>query len=79
MSSLLSLLLFLVILSLSVYSLLLLGWYSSSKYSTLGAIRSCMVSVSFEVAMALCLFLVVCSLLGTVSFMLEFTMSYSSL
>ena len=44
---------FLILLGLSVYSTLLAGWRSVSKFASLGRIRSCRQSISYEVGMAL--------------------------
>nr|UBU96755.1 NADH dehydrogenase subunit 1 [Gyraulus sp. GE1] len=46
-----SILLFLCISSLNVYSILLSGWTSNSKYAFLGAIRASAQTISYEVSM----------------------------
>ena len=50
-----SILLFLCISSLNVYSTLSAGWASNSKYSLLGALRSIAQTISYEVSIALIL------------------------
>lgn len=44
---------FLCVSSLSVYSTLIAGWASNSKYALLGAIRAVAQTISYEVSMAL--------------------------
>nr|YP_001382326.1 NADH dehydrogenase subunit 1 [Sepia esculenta]BAF73654.1 NADH dehydrogenase subunit 1 [Sepia esculenta] len=51
----LSLLLFLCISSLSVYSVMGAGWFSNSKYALLGSVRAVAQSISYEVSMSLIL------------------------
>nr|QIC20341.1 NADH dehydrogenase subunit 1 [Sepia latimanus] len=51
----LSLLFFLCISSLSVYSVMGAGWFSNSKYALLGAVRAVAQSISYEVSMSLIL------------------------
>nr|QWL15078.1 NADH dehydrogenase subunit 1 [Epuraea sp.] len=51
----LSLLFFLSVSSLSVYTLMLAGWSSNSNYSLLGSLRSVAQTISYEVSMALIL------------------------
>uniref|UniRef100_UPI0030E17695 NADH dehydrogenase subunit 1 n=1 Tax=Pilargis verrucosa TaxID=1818081 RepID=UPI0030E17695 len=48
-------LMFLCISSLNVYTTLAAGWFSNSKYSLLGALRSVAQTISYEVSMALIL------------------------
>uniref|UniRef100_A0AAU6QGB7 NADH-ubiquinone oxidoreductase chain 1 n=1 Tax=Prionospio sp. 3 MH-2023 TaxID=3059271 RepID=A0AAU6QGB7_9ANNE len=48
-------LLFLCISSLNVYSTLMAGWSSNSKYSLIGALRSIAQTISYEVSMSLIL------------------------
>nr|YP_010728553.1 NADH dehydrogenase subunit 1 [Helota thoracica]WEA76639.1 NADH dehydrogenase subunit 1 [Helota thoracica] len=50
-----SLLFFLSISSLSVYSIMLAGWSSNSNYSLLGSLRSVAQTISYEVSLALIL------------------------
>nr|QUO99373.1 NADH dehydrogenase subunit 1 [Atkinsoniella xanthonota]QZH44557.1 NADH dehydrogenase subunit 1 [Atkinsoniella xanthonota] len=50
-----SMLFFLCIFSISVYSLILCGWSSNSMYSMLGCIRSVSQAISYEVSLALIL------------------------
>ena len=52
----------LAISSLSVYSVILAGWSSNSKYSLLGSLRSCAQMVSYEISISLCVIpVVLCS------------------
>nr|APX39260.1 NADH dehydrogenase subunit 1 [Gonioctena leprieuri] len=51
----LSLLFFLCISSLSVYTIMLAGWSSNSNYSLLGSLRSVAQTISYEVSLALIL------------------------
>nr|YP_008855161.1 NADH dehydrogenase subunit 1 [Sepia aculeata]AHA82370.1 NADH dehydrogenase subunit 1 [Sepia aculeata] len=51
----LSMLLFLCISSLSVYSVMGAGWFSNSKYALLGSVRAVAQSISYEVSMSLIL------------------------
>nr|ADO60611.1 NADH dehydrogenase subunit 1 [Mycetophagus quadripustulatus] len=51
----LSILFFLCIASLGVYSIMLAGWSSNSNYSLLGSIRSVAQTISYEVSLALIL------------------------
>nr|APX40641.1 NADH dehydrogenase subunit 1 [Colaspidema barbarum] len=51
----LSLLFFLCISSLSVYTVMLAGWSSNSNYSLLGSLRSVAQTISYEVSLALIL------------------------
>nr|APX39312.1 NADH dehydrogenase subunit 1 [Chaetocnema hortensis] len=51
----LSLLYFLCISSLSVYTIMLAGWSSNSNYSLLGSLRSVAQTISYEVSLALIL------------------------
>jgi NADH-quinone oxidoreductase subunit H len=46
--------------SLGVYGILLAGWASNSKYAFFGSIRSAAQMISYEVAMSLAIFPVVC-------------------
>lgn len=50
-----SLLLILALSSLTVYSIILAGWSSNSKYAFIGALRSAAQMVSYEVAISLIL------------------------
>nr|QNT17930.1 NADH dehydrogenase subunit 1 [Pedicinus badii] len=53
------------LLSVSVYGVILTGWYSSSKYALLGAMRSISQSISYEIILTtslFCVFLVAGSL-----------------
>nr|BAN81977.1 NADH dehydrogenase subunit 5 [Sepia pharaonis] len=51
----LSMLLFLCVSSLSVYSVMGAGWFSNSKYALLGSVRAVAQSISYEVSMSLIL------------------------
>nr|WVD73147.1 NADH dehydrogenase subunit 1 [Monolepta bicavipennis] len=51
----LSMLFFLAISSLSVYTIMLAGWSSNSNYSLLGSLRSVAQTISYEVSLALIL------------------------
>nr|AIY61242.1 NADH dehydrogenase subunit 1 [Sepioteuthis lessoniana] len=51
----LSMLLFLCISSLGVYSVMGAGWFSNSKYALLGSVRAVAQSISYEVSMSLIL------------------------
>nr|YP_010610679.1 NADH dehydrogenase subunit 1 [Cirrothauma magna]WAP91434.1 NADH dehydrogenase subunit 1 [Cirrothauma magna] len=51
----LSLIMFMCISSISVYSVMGAGWFSNSKYALLGAIRAVAQSISYEVSMSLIL------------------------
>lgn len=44
----------LAISSLNVYSVILAGWSSNSKYALLGALRSCAQMISYEISISLC-------------------------
>nr|YP_010535869.1 NADH dehydrogenase subunit 1 [Anaedus unidentatus]UYB79081.1 NADH dehydrogenase subunit 1 [Anaedus unidentatus] len=48
-----SLIFFLVVSSLGVYSIMLAGWSSNSNYSLLGSLRSVAQTISYEVSMAI--------------------------
>lgn len=49
----LSVLLFLIVLSINVYPLIITGWASNRKYSIIGAIRGVAQTISYEVRLAL--------------------------
>nr|YP_010583748.1 NADH dehydrogenase subunit 1 [Sepia elegans]UXN83944.1 NADH dehydrogenase subunit 1 [Sepia elegans] len=51
----LSVLLFLCVSSLSVYSVMGAGWFSNSKYALLGSVRAVAQSISYEVSLSLIL------------------------
>jgi len=51
----LGMLYFFAVSSLGVYSIIMAGWSSNSKYAFLGAIRSAAQMISYEVCMGLCL------------------------
>nr|YP_010454131.1 NADH dehydrogenase subunit 1 [Neorossia caroli]QXJ42147.1 NADH dehydrogenase subunit 1 [Neorossia caroli] len=51
----LSMLLFLCVSSLGVYSVMGAGWFSNSKYALLGSVRAVAQSISYEVSMSLVL------------------------
>nr|YP_010535856.1 NADH dehydrogenase subunit 1 [Spinolyprops cribricollis]UYB79068.1 NADH dehydrogenase subunit 1 [Spinolyprops cribricollis] len=51
----LSLLFFLVVSSLGVYSIMMAGWSSNSNYSLLGSLRSVAQTISYEVSMSIIL------------------------
>jgi len=55
----LSILFWLAISSLNVYSVILAGWSSNSKYSFLGSLRACAQMISYEVSISLCVLPVV--------------------
>nr|ACR22925.1 NADH dehydrogenase subunit 1 [Questa ersei] len=55
-----SILMFLCISSFNVYTILLAGWASNSKYSLLGAVRSIAQTISYEISMALILLSLIC-------------------
>ncbi|QIE01902.1 NADH-quinone oxidoreductase subunit NuoH [Buchnera aphidicola] len=59
---------FLMMASLSVYSILFAGWSSNNKYSLLGAMRACIQTLSYEVFLGL-------SLMGVVARAGSFTIS----
>lgn len=44
----------LAISSLNIYSVVLAGWSSNSKYAILGSLRSCAQMISYEISMSLC-------------------------
>lgn len=48
-----SIILFLIILSINVYPLIITGWASNRKYSLIGAIRGVAQTISYEVSLAL--------------------------
>jgi len=45
--------------SLNIYSVVLAGWSSNSKYAILGSLRSCAQMISYEISMSLCVLPVV--------------------
>lgn len=48
--------------SLNVYSVILAGWSSNSKYSFLGSLRSCAQMLSYEISISLCILpVILCS------------------
>ena len=55
----LALLFFLAVSSISVYSILMSGWASNSKYAFLGALRAVAQMISYEVSIGLILMTVV--------------------
>lgn len=57
----LGVLFFLCVSRLNVYSVLLSGWSSNSKYALLGAVRAVAQTISYEVRMALVLIMVIVS------------------
>nr|YP_001648408.1 NADH dehydrogenase subunit 1 [Bugula neritina]AAT79564.1 NADH dehydrogenase subunit 1 [Bugula neritina] len=66
----LSIMLFIVISSLNVYTIMLSGWASNSKYALLGAIRAVAQTISYEISMAL---LIMSILLISLNFNMEKT------
>jgi len=50
----LGVLFWLAVSSLNVYSIILAGWSSNSKYALLGALRSCAQMISYEISISLC-------------------------
>nr|YP_010449196.1 NADH dehydrogenase subunit 1 [Docophoroides brevis]UTT72588.1 NADH dehydrogenase subunit 1 [Docophoroides brevis] len=67
-----SLLALLLCLSLSVYGLITLGWFSNSKYSMLGSIRSVAQSISYEVVLS---FTIMCIMISSSSLSIHSVMS----
>nr|QNG56365.1 NADH dehydrogenase subunit 1 [Phalacridae gen. sp. MJ-2020] len=67
-----SILFFLCISSLSVYTIMLAGWSSNSNYSLLGSLRSVAQTISYEVSLSLILlsFLILINSLSLYNFML---------
>jgi len=63
----LSVLFFLCCIGVGVYGVIFCGWFSSSKYSSVGAMRSVAQTISYEMVIALIVFIVVI-LFGTLSF-----------
>jgi NADH-quinone oxidoreductase subunit H len=61
------LLVILALSSLSVYSLIIAGWASNSKYAFLGALRSAAQIISYEVSISLAILPVIC-LAGSLNF-----------
>nr|UTN43138.1 NADH dehydrogenase subunit 1 [Saemundssonia lari] len=55
-----------LVFSITVYGVISLGWYSNSKYASLGAIRSSVQSISYEVGLAFGV-ISLCLTLGSVS------------
>lgn len=53
-----SVILILIVLRLNVYPLLLSGWGSRNKYSIIGALRSVAQTISYEISLALIIFIV---------------------
>nr|WIL79860.1 NADH dehydrogenase subunit 1 [Tillus nitidus] len=68
-----SLLYFLIVSSLGVYTIMIAGWSSNSNYSMLGGLRSVAQTISYEVSLALIL---ICFLILVLSFNLFNFMSY---
>nr|WDE20738.1 NADH dehydrogenase subunit 1 [Clerus sp.] len=68
-----SLLFFLVVSSLSVYTIMIAGWSSNSNYAMLGSLRSVAQTISYEVSLALIL---MCFLFMILSFNFLFFMKY---
>nr|ALQ78786.1 NADH dehydrogenase subunit 1 [Glycera dibranchiata] len=66
-----SVLLFLCVSSFNVYSTLIAGWSSNSKYALLGALRTIAQSISYEVSMSLILLSVLLSMMS-----MDFTSMY---
>nr|AJP00030.1 NADH dehydrogenase subunit I [Bugula neritina] len=66
----LSIMLFIVISSLNVYTIMLSGWASNSKYALLGALRAVAQTISYEISMAL---LIMSILLISLNFNMEKT------
>jgi len=57
-----SILLWLAFGSLSVYSIILAGWSSNSKYSLLGSLRACSQMIAYEISISLCILpIIICS------------------
>lgn len=55
-------LIWLSISSLAVYSIILAGWASNSKYAFLGSLRSCAQMLSYEISISLCILpVILCS------------------
>jgi NADH-quinone oxidoreductase subunit H len=70
-----SLLFLLAISSLNVYSIILAGWSSNSKYAFFGALRSAAQMISYEVAIGLCILPIVL-LTGNSLSILGFSLRY---
>nr|WIL79822.1 NADH dehydrogenase subunit 1 [Callimerus nigroapicalis] len=68
-----SLLFFLVVSSLSVYTIMIAGWSSNSNYAMLGSLRSVAQTISYEVSLALIL---ICFLFLTLNFNFLMFMKY---
>nr|WDE20751.1 NADH dehydrogenase subunit 1 [Callimerus inbasalis] len=68
-----SLLFFLVVSSLSVYTIMIAGWSSNSNYAMLGSLRSVAQTISYEVSLALIL---ICFLFLTLNFNFFMFMKY---
>nr|ALO76573.1 NADH deshydrogenase subunit 1 [Melyridae sp. 'Dasytidae' GENSP01] len=68
-----SLVFFLVVSSLSVYTIMIAGWSSNSNYSMLGSLRSVAQTISYEVSLALIL---ICFLFLILGFNLYLFMEY---
>nr|YP_010714885.1 NADH dehydrogenase subunit 1 [Cladiscus yunnanus]WDE20699.1 NADH dehydrogenase subunit 1 [Cladiscus yunnanus] len=66
-----SLLFFLIVSSLSVYTIMIAGWSSNSNYALLGSLRSVAQTISYEVSLALILmcFLILISSFNFLGFM----------
>nr|QLY89854.1 NADH dehydrogenase subunit 1 [Gyraulus laevis] len=69
-----SMLVFLCVSSLNVYTILLSGWTSNSKYAFLGALRASAQTISYEVSM---LFILMVPVLMLMSISLDTMMNYS--
>nr|YP_010449211.1 NADH dehydrogenase subunit 1 [Falcolipeurus marginalis]UTT72603.1 NADH dehydrogenase subunit 1 [Falcolipeurus marginalis] len=46
--------------SISLYGVIFLGWFSNSKYATLGFVRSISQSISYEIVLSFSLVLIIC-------------------
>nr|AOY39421.1 NADH dehydrogenase subunit 1 [Hydnocerini sp. BMNH-844241] len=68
-----SLLFFLIVSSLGVYTIMIAGWASNSNYAMLGSLRSVAQTISYEVSLALIL---MCFLFLTMSFNFYYFMAY---
>nr|ALS46304.1 NADH dehydrogenase subunit 1 [Glycera cf. oxycephala FS21] len=68
-----SILLFLCVSSFNVYSTLIAGWASNSKYALLGALRTIAQTISYEVSMSLILLSILLSMMS-----MDFTNMYTN-
>jgi NADH-ubiquinone oxidoreductase chain 1 len=55
----LSFLMFMVLIGLSVYAILLIGWASNSKYRIIGSVRACSQSIRYEIRISIIIFSII--------------------